>query len=238
MKAKVLTALTTLLGLTPVWGGEREASLEALGYKNVTILAIDLDGVRIRHEGGVKTIPTEKLSPEAREKLGLNKMGLSDLTPEGLESYRKAKAEEKANAERMQILTTRLQNEGFIICGTILQVIPDEGVLLKYASNSKVRAVDRQVTKNVYRPPPALAKDQSKMIREAVTTTEKDYEQDYYGNVFVECPTAGLIDEQPFELKVYPIGSYTYPSKAGVDRTVKKFTFDFKAALQFKLEGR
>lgn len=90
-RALILPAVLFMLlhGLNS-FGAEEGESKEIrfdqlLDYKNVVVLNVYSNGIRIQHSDGIKTLRSVELPPEVRGKLGLAEPVSSDKTPTGTE---------------------------------------------------------------------------------------------------------------------------------------------------------
>lgn len=232
MKKPMKPLLATIVALTTSLMGEEPEKRKFetfLGYKNVTVLQADWTGIRIRHADGFVNIPIEKIPEEERKKLGLQ-----ELTKEHTDLLREVKASTQEKEEQVAAVTERLQKLSFVISGEVLQVINEQGVLLRDAVRKNARIVEQKIPYTVRVRPPALAKDQTP-YSETRYRTQKEYEDDWLETVFVECPTKYLFDGANFKAVVYPAGNRSYFNRNNERKTVAKYTTSLQSAINIML---
>ena len=188
-----------------------------LHYEDVVIRAVDPDGIRIMHKGGVGKIRIESLPPEIVAELGLNK-GDAEL-------HRKNEAIAENEAAKKDKAAAFLKARVTKLTGGVLQVKPD-GVLVANASftTGKTKQVKVPYTVTEGGPTTLQPNRKPKVFKQFKTETVPEVVE--VDVAWVSCDSKPFIDGMAFEKNVYLLGKYTYVGTDGAEHTVPSFTTD------------
>lgn len=225
MKTKAILLLLFAIA-SSVLAEEPIKFTKLLEYENVEVLKIEPDGIKIRHSGGIRKIPVELIPEGERKQLG--------LTTEGVDFYRRWKAEEDARQERLTAVTERLQKESFTVEGFVFQIINGKGILLDGAVRKNARLLSKKEPYWIQTRAPALSKDQRPRTQELYRIIN-EYEDEKIGLIFIYCPTANLVEQMQFTQRIYPINSYTSTTLKGAPQLVQHYTTNLQDAIAKRL---
>jgi len=183
---------------------------------------VSMDGkvnAKIVHQSGIKRVPAADLAPEISAQIGYEA---------GAARAAITMAKETQRAQELALLRKQiLSAAGLKISGRIFQVL-DDGVIINDAESSEpTQRVITEEKKFRIDGPSTLAPNRP-VRYETRTTTKKVKGMDYHnhGDIFVKCSTRGLVDEAGFSRVAYHIGTYSFTTVLGAQRTVNKFTTD------------
>lgn len=197
-----------------------------LTYKDVVVLKVEPDGLRVRHSEGVRKIPYEELPESLQKFYNFKKEEAADFRM----LQRWAEAEKATEERKKKILNARK----VWVSGPILQVIAGKGVLLSYPRAATSRMIQRRVPYEVEVSGPTILNPKRPRIMETRYKTEQEPEQYVIGEVvFVSCPTEGLTDRSQFSGYLYSCGTFSYVTVGNFEKSVSKFTKYENEALQF-----
>lgn len=188
-----------------------------LDYEDVVIRAVDPDGIRIMHKGGVGKIRMENLPPEIVAELGLNK-GDAEL-------HRKNEAIAESEAAKKQGAAAFLKSRATKLSGVVLQV-KDDGVLVANASftTGKTKQVKVPYTVTEGGPTTLQPNRKAKVFKQYKTETIPEVVK--IDVAWVSCDSKPFIDGMAFEKEVYMVGKTTYMGTDQAEHTVPSFTTD------------
>jgi hypothetical protein len=192
-------------------------------YQNVKVIRHDAVNVTILDSDGGATIAISDLSPEWQKKLGYDPA-----------AAQKQKEELAKQAE--QIKTNKLiYDNAFHAVGKIIQVLPD-GVLAEFtATGNKLHEnTTAQTSVNAVHTGTSDLGQGADVTSTSVTYhTQYDHDQIQSDCAFVVCDTKGLVEDQDWKGTIFAIGSYSYTTVSGIDKTVPKYTISADDYLSF-----
>jgi len=183
-------------------------------YHDVKVIKHDAVNVTILCSDGGAKIAITDLSPEWQKKLGYD-----------------SSAAQKQNdelARQNEIIKTKklLYDNEFHAVGKIIQVLPD-GILAEFNAtgnkvheNTTAQATSTAVQTGI----PDLGQGADVISTSVTYHTQYDHDQRQSDCAFVVCDTKGLVEDQNWKGTIFAIGSYSYTTVAGVDKTVPKYT--------------
>lgn len=210
-----LCAITTLLSTASAQVGKRYDRL--LHYEEVEIRAVEPDGIRIMHKGGVGKIRMESLPPEIVAELGLNK-GDAEL-------HRKNAAIAESKAAQREKAAAFLKARTSTLTGVVLQVKGD-GLLVSPATFTTGKTKEIKVPYTVREGGPTTLQPNRKVKVFTGYKTETVPETVKVDVAWVGCDPRPYIDGMNFEKSVFLLGKYKYVGTDGAEHTVPSFTTD------------
>lgn len=200
-----------------------------LGYKNVVVVKVEPDGIRIRHSDGAGRIPIEKLPPEIASQFWLDGHQAARYRQE---TGSKERAKSEIDAALREIQTKKL-----IVVGHVIQIIKDdsrEGILLRNAVAKSPNKVAKQVPYQVQTDGPSTMNPRRP---KSFTTKYKIVMEDKIlpieDLVYVECDTSNLSEMSgPYDVSekcifrgaIYPCGTISYTTKSDRKKAVNAYT--------------
>jgi len=218
---KLIVPLALILSAFSLSGEEKEKENfeELCGYKDVTVLKVKANEIRIMHESGVAALRFVQLSPEMRAHFGMTLEGAVTETLNEIEEVLKKEA-----ARRRKAL---LESEGVKLHGNVFSV-SSVGVLLddvSFSSLKKEQVKRRRVVK--FGGPTGLHPDRPYQYRSWIDTEWVYKWKTHKGLVFVHCDTKGIAKNEFIKRTVYPYPlPFTYVTVGGGKNSVKAFTTD------------
>lgn len=201
-----------------------------LEYKDVVVLLVEPDGIKIRHSDGVKKLRFELLPPEIRSQLGIQ----DSLAQE----YRQEMAHlAKENAKKDALVQELVKQKRVV--NAVIQQVTEGGVLLKrwgvYTTTEKVaKKVPYEVM--VGGPTGLYPKQRGRTVTQY--RTEWVNAQGVFPDVvFVSCDTSRYSVDDDFKAVIYPYGMLTYKTSRGDSKTVLHYTVDLDSAAVRLLEN-
>jgi hypothetical protein len=205
-------------------------------FKDVEFTQIEGERVRFKHKDGGGIIEISKLSKELQEKV--------KTLPQVDTVAKKTDEESRKQAEKVRLqreLETKYKSDfAGIIKGTVIQVIPDHGVLIYDAKfeglepKLKKMIVEEQEyivgSSNFGRNPQYKTFNVEKLVSMRETSNFKPEQL-----VFISCDTEFKQVGRHISIDAYPIGNYTYTSVANGEKTVPAFTNHLKEGLEMFL---
>ena len=203
--------------------GEQTKFDELLGYKNVVVTKVEPDGIRIRHESGMKKLKIEDLPKEIREKFGLNEGAAREYREAALNQEKEAAKAEQASYEQQAALQ-RAEFLKYTVRGKIQQITP-LGVLLR--ETSAFRITEQQIPYEVKVDGPTAFEPNRKVKTETRYKLGKApaYKEKLSRLVFVKCDVSKYKDSSKpdLEIEAYEMGDFIY-------RNSRVDTFSINAA--------
>lgn len=217
MKAWLSSLCALFAFLSPAFAQVGKKYDKLLHYEDVVIRAVDPDGIRIMHKGGVGKIRMESLPPEIVAELGLNK-GDAEL-------HRKNEALAENEAAKKDKAAAFLKGRVTKLTGAVLQVKPD-GVLIANASftTGKTKQVKVPYTVTEGGPTTLQPNRKPRVFKQFKTETVPEVVE--VDVAWVSCDSKPFIDGMVYEKNVYLLGKYTYMGTDGAEHTVPSFTTD------------
>jgi len=198
-----------------------------LDYENVRITDISPDRISFTHEHGIASLPIEKVPAEIRQQVG--------LTADDAKAYREQIAESERKRLARQKIENLLKENAVEFRGEIFQIL-ENGVFLKdvsYTDGSKVEKVENYQVQTGG--PNALNPNRSQSFGtrerrswETKVTTIREWP------IHVRTRSMPKIDGNVFSAIVYPIGTFTYETRAGEHKSVPSYTMSLDEFLAFR----
>lgn len=217
MKVWLSTLCAAVLLVPPVLAQVGKKYDRLLTYEEVEIRAVEPDGIRIRHKGGVGKIRMEDLPPAIIAELGLKK--------DAAEEHRKSAAVAEAEAAKRQREANFLKSRTTTLKGQVLQVKAN-GILVSSATFTTGKTKEVKVPYTVREGGPTTLQPHRKVNVYTLYRTETVPETVSVDVVWVKCDPSPYIDGMAFEKSVYVFGKYKYLGTDNAEHTVPSFTTD------------
>lgn len=188
-----------------------------LTYEEVEIRAVEPDGIRIMHKGGIGKIRIEDLPPAIVAELGLKK--------EDAEEHRKKAADAEAGAAKRQREANFLKSRTTTLKGEVLQVRAN-GILVSSATFTTGKTKEVKVPYTVREGGPTTLQPHRKVNVYTLYRTETVPETVSVDVVWLKCDPGPYIDGMAFEKSVFILGKYKYLGTDNAEHTVPSFTTD------------
>jgi len=165
-------------------------------YKNATIINHSAVSATIETDKGGAIVPIEKLPKDVQAKLGYD--------PKAADDVKKQRAEALAEGEKQEALENlakAISKAALQARGRIIQVVPD-GILAELSAHH--------------------SDDKGRLV--GGKWPQYDTSQYLGERVFVECDTAGLVDDAQWSGTIWKIGTFSYTNATGAMATIPKYT--------------